>query len=76
MPAEDSANIFRPDTRPAWIEAAQVVAFFYFQHKNLVMAAHNNLALTLADHPSCHGSQICPRPDIRFQFEAKTHGYL
>lgn len=28
MPAGDPASIFRPDTRPAWIEATQVVAFF------------------------------------------------
>lgn len=28
MPAGDPASIFRPDTRPAWIEAAHVAAFF------------------------------------------------
>lgn len=28
MPAGNPASIFRPDTRPAWIEAAHVVAFF------------------------------------------------
>lgn len=30
VPHSFFASIFRPDTRPAWIEAAQVVAFFYF----------------------------------------------
>lgn len=35
MSAGDPASIFRPDTRPAWIEAARVVAFFNYLKKNV-----------------------------------------
>lgn len=64
MPAGDPADIFRPDARPAWIEAAQVVAFFYFQHNNLAVAIHNNLAEAYL--LSLSGNKQIPASPVRY----------